>query len=115
MVLNTDQNSTQIQKFDTSIRAIAHPLRRQILVWLKDPQLYFPEQAYGQNFGVCFGQVTLRCSLSQSTVSVHMDSLKRAGLIDLNKHGNVHFYKRNENAIQSFKELLTSHLQGEGF
>lgn len=115
MAHNTEQNSTQTHQFDACIRAISHPLRRQILVWLKDPQLYFPDQTYGQDFGVCFGQVTLRCSLSQSTVSVHMDSLKRSGLINLNKKGNVHFYHRNENAIQTFKQLLTAHLQGEHF
>ena len=99
--------------FDASIRAIAHPLRRKILEWLKDPALHFPEQEYGQNLGVCVGQLTLRCGLSQSTVSRHLTVLKEAALVDLHKAGHVHFFKRNEKLIQSFNTSLKKRLQGE--
>jgi ArsR family transcriptional regulator len=99
--------------FDTSIRAIAHPLRRKILEWLKDPALHFPEQEYGQNLGVGVGQITLRCGLSQSTVSRHLTVLKEAALIDLHKSGQVHFFKRNEKLIQSLNSSLKKLLQDE--
>jgi ArsR family transcriptional regulator len=92
--------------FDIAMRAIAHPLRREILGWLKDPRLSFPKQAYGQDLGVCVGQIVSRCDISQSTVSSHLALLKRAGLVELIKAGSVHFLRRNETAIQLFKEEL---------
>ncbi len=51
-----DPVSTKIP-FDVSFLAISHPLRRQILEWLKDPLLYFPDQEYGHDLGVCAGQL----------------------------------------------------------
>jgi ArsR family transcriptional regulator len=92
--------------FDIAMRAIAHPLRRKILGWLKDPLLSFPEQSYGQDLGVCVGQIVSRCDISQSTVSSHLALLKRAGLVELSKAGSVHFLRRNETAIQHLKEEL---------
>ncbi|HEY0290627.1 MAG TPA: helix-turn-helix domain-containing protein [Pseudomonas sp.] len=108
-----DEEKVEKYDFDTSIRAIAHPLRRQILMWLKTPQLYFPEQEYGQELGVCAGQITGRCSLSKSTVSAHLNALKTAGLVSLHKAGTVHFYKRNEDAIQCLGAHLKSLLKGD--
>jgi ArsR family transcriptional regulator len=99
--------------FDASIRAIAHPMRRQILLWLKSPQLYFPEQEYGQELGVCVGQITGRCSVSKSTVSAHLNALKAAGLVSLHRAGTVHFYKRNEDTIQCLGTHLKSLLTGD--
>jgi ArsR family transcriptional regulator len=88
------------------MRAIAHPLRRKILGWLKDPRLSFPEQAYGQDLGVCVGQIVSRCDVSKSTVSSHLALLKRAGLVELTQTGSVHFLRRNDKTIQHFQEEL---------
>lgn len=110
-----DDDEAQIEEFnfDASIRALAHPLRCQILIWLKAPQQYFPDQQYGQDLGVCVGQITLRCSLSKSTVSAHLNALRRGGLVDMHKVGTVHFYKRNELGIQCFASHLASLLNGD--
>lgn len=110
-----DDDEAQMQQydFDASIRAIAHPLRRQILMWLKAPQRYFPDQLYGQELGVCVGQITRRCSLSKSTVSVHLNVLRAGGLVDLHKVGTVHFYNRNEDAIHCFGGHFRSLLKGD--
>ena len=97
-----DEAEVKEYDFDTSIRAIAHPLRRQILMWLKAPQLHFPDQQYGQELGVCVGQITQRCNLSKSTVSAHLNALRSGGLVELHKVGTVHFYRRNEDKIQRF-------------
>jgi DNA-binding transcriptional ArsR family regulator len=94
-----------------SIRAIAHPVRLEILEWLKEPQRYFPDQEYGQHLGVCVGQIVQRCGLSQSTVSGHLALLKRAGLLDQSKYGNVHFLARNETCINELSTLLVQCLQ----
>jgi ArsR family transcriptional regulator len=103
------QASTKIP-FDVSFLAISHPLRRKILVWLKDPLLYFPNQEYGHDLGVCAGQITQRCGLSQSTMSNHLALLKKARFLDLQIVGPAHFLRRNEEEIERFKGCVANHL-----
>lgn len=96
--------------FDDIIKALAHPLRRDILQWLKDPQRYFPDQHHSLENGVCAGQIDQRAGLSQSTVSAHLATLQRAGLVTNRKVGQWHFFKRNEETIQVFLEHLSREL-----
>ncbi|WP_213875151.1 metalloregulator ArsR/SmtB family transcription factor [Pseudomonas sp. dw_358] len=95
---------------DDIIKALAHPARREILAWLKDPQQQFPDQQYATEHGVCAGQIDQRCGLSQSTVSAHLATLQRAGLISSKKVGQWHFFKRNEDAVQAFLRQLSLEL-----
>ena len=97
-------------EFDDIIKAIAHPLRREILQWLKAPQQYFAEQHHSLENGVCAGQIDQRAGLSQSTVSAHLATLQRAGLITNRKVGQWHFFKRNEPAIEAFLARLGQEL-----
>ncbi|MBK5435393.1 MULTISPECIES: ArsR/SmtB family transcription factor [unclassified Pseudomonas] len=95
---------------DEIIKALAHPVRRDILNWLKDPKVQFPEQIHNHEHGICAGQIDQRCGLSQSTVSAHLANLQRAGLISSQKAGQWHFFKRNEEVIQAFLKALTEEL-----
>lgn len=88
---------------DASIKALAHPVRRDILQWLKEPEKHFAEQAHPLEIGVCAGMFE-RCGLSQSTVSAHLATLQRAGLVTTRRIGQWIYYKRNEEAIAT---LLT--------
>lgn len=76
---------------DEIIKALAHPVRRDILNWLKNPKAEFPEQLHNHEYGICAGQIDQRCGLSQSTVSAHLATLQRAGLISSQKAGQWHF------------------------
>jgi ArsR family transcriptional regulator len=112
--LHSEENSPLMPTdFQASIRAIAHPVRREILQWLKEPLRNFPDQEYGQHLGVCVGQIVLRCGISQSTVSSHLALLKGAGLVDERKCGTVRFLRRNEACIRGVVILLASQLQAE--
>ncbi|MFL7963807.1 ArsR family transcriptional regulator [Pseudomonas sp. NFACC15-1] len=95
---------------DEIIKALAHPVRRDILNWLKDPKVQFPEQLHNHEFGICAGQIDQRCGLSQSTVSAHLAVLQRAGLITSQKVGQWHFFKRNEETIQQFLKQMSQEL-----
>ena len=95
---------------DEKIKALAHPERRDILNWLKDPKGEFPEQLHNHEYGICAGQIDQRCGLSQSTVSAHLATLQRAGLISSQKAGQWHFFKRNEDVIQAFLSTLSKEL-----
>ncbi|MDD2051596.1 ArsR family transcriptional regulator [Pseudomonas putida] len=95
---------------DEIIKALAHPVRRDILNWLKDPAVQFPDQEHNTDNGVCAGQIDQRCGLSQSTVSAHLATLQRAGLISSQKIGQWHFFKRNEETIQAFLRTISQEL-----
>ncbi|MGE1156012.1 ArsR/SmtB family transcription factor [Pseudomonas sp. ICMP 460] len=95
---------------DEIIKALAHPVRRDILNWLKDPKAQFPEQLHNHEYGICAGQIDQRCGLSQSTVSAHLATLQRAGLISSQKTGQWHFFKRNEEVIQAFLAAFIAEL-----
>ncbi|MGE8615625.1 MAG: ArsR/SmtB family transcription factor [Achromobacter veterisilvae] len=92
---------------DAILKALANPVRRDILAWLKTPHAYFEERP-GHTFehGVCAGHIDSRCGLSQSTVSSHLAVLQRAGLISATKVGQWVFFRRNEAVIAAFLRQL---------
>jgi ArsR family transcriptional regulator len=100
--------------FDAAMRAIAHPLRREILKWLKTPLVYFPQQDWEVEWGVSVGQITQRCGLSQSTVSQHLAVLKQVTLVDIRKEGPFHFFKRNEATLGHLTARLRDQLGSSG-
>lgn len=97
-------------ELDEKIKALAHPLRRDILSWLKQPELFFSDQEHPLSFGVCAGMIGRQAGLSQSTVSVHLATLQRAGFISSQKLGQWNFFTRNDAAIQQFLTRLNDQL-----
>ena len=101
---------THTMDLDAIIKALAHPVRRDILHWLKEPERRFADQEHPLEIGVCAGKINQRCGLSQPTVSAHLATLQRAGLVSSRKVGQWHFFKRNEATIQAFVERLGQQL-----
>ncbi len=95
---------------DAIHKALANPVRRQILAWLKEPEKNFPEQEHPLDFGVCCGQIDKRSGLSQSTISAHLATLQAAGLVNSRRVGQWVFYKRNEPIIEAFLASIHSDL-----
>lgn len=94
------------QDVDTIIKALANPVRREMLTWLKQPEQEFPAQASFEH-GVCVGQIFMRAGLSQSTISSHLASLQRAGLVSSTRVGQWVYYRRNESVIAEFTAHIT--------
>ncbi|NML73029.1 helix-turn-helix transcriptional regulator [Rhizobium sp. S-51] len=90
---------------DETLKALAHPARIEMLVWLKDPAQHFDHQPQPLEMGVSAGQFE-RCGLSQSTVSAHLATLQRAGLISSTRVGQWVLYRRNEDVIGAFLNAL---------
>lgn len=88
------------------LKALANPVRLEILNWLKEPEKHFSIEHISREMGVCAGQFE-RCGLSQSTVSTHLSVLTKAGLITPHRVGQWTFYKRNEAAIEAFRQSLS--------
>ena len=95
---------------DVIHKALANPVRRQILAWLKAPDVYFSDQEHRLDLGVCAGQIDNRCGLSQSTVSAHLAILQKAGLVTCRKVGQWIYYSRNEATIQAFLTSINGDL-----
>ncbi len=95
---------------DDMIKALSHPVRREILNWLKQPELHFSDQEHPLSFGVCAGKIDQKTGLSQSTVSAHLATLQRVGFITSRKVGQWNFFSRNEAAIQAFLARLNDQL-----
>ena len=99
----TPSDETQI---DDALKALSHPVRRQILAWLKAPQQYFESQLLPFDNGVCAGRIVERSALSASTVSAHLACLQRAGLVRATKVGQWIFYQRDDPAIDALMRRL---------
>ena len=87
---------------DAIHKALANPVRREILCWLKDPHAHFAQQEHPLDMGVCAGLIDARTGLSQSTVSAHLAALQKAELVTAHRVGQWIFYKRNEETVQAF-------------
>ena len=92
------------------LKALAHPTRVSILEWMREPERHFCDQAHPLGMGICANQVERKCGLSQSTVSAHLATLEKAGLLKTNRVGQWAFYSRHEDNIASFLNELKSTL-----
>ncbi|MGO4377572.1 ArsR/SmtB family transcription factor [Pseudoduganella sp. RAF53_2] len=97
---------TQELDIDAVHKALANPVRREILCWLKQPGAYFTEQIHPLSMGVCAGLIESKTGLSQSTVSGHLSILQKAGLVTVQRMGQWNFYKRNEETYQQFLDHM---------
>ena len=92
-------------------KALSNKSRLQMLEWLKEPEINFPEQiASGFEHGVCVGQIQAKAGLTQSTVSEYLSILQRAGFIESKRVGQWTYYKRNEEAFTRLSKIIESNL-----
>ncbi|KPV55753.1 ArsR family transcriptional regulator [Paenibacillus sp. A3] len=96
-------------------KALSNETRRQIMVWLKDPEQYFDKTPYiehGIDFciGVCVSDIQTKAELAQSVVSNYLLTMQKAGLLEAERYGKWTFYRRNEKTIQQFAEYIRAEL-----
>lgn len=92
-------------------KALSNKSRLQMLEWLKEPEINFPEQqASGFEHGVCVGQIQAKAGLTQSTVSEYLSILQRAGFVEGKRVGQWTYYKRNEKAFQELSKIVGSNI-----
>ncbi|MBP2478357.1 ArsR family transcriptional regulator [Crossiella equi] len=84
-----------------ALRALANPVRLQLLAWLREPE----EEA-----GVCVSHLQARAGLAQSTVSAYLAELERAGLVRSTRVGKWTHYRRDEQRIAELVSTLGSTL-----
>ena len=90
-------------------KALANPVRLQVLQWLRDPEQHFPvEEAIADpdEVGVCVSHIQAKTGLAQSTVSAYMAALQRAGLVRSTRVGKWTHYRRDEQRIAQLVDVL---------
>jgi DNA-binding transcriptional ArsR family regulator len=94
---------TPPMNLDVILKALANPMRRRILAWLKRPGDYVWPVARGR-VGATASELQRLCGLAQSTVSAHLQILVKADLITSTRVGQVSLYHRNEVTLNRLKE-----------
>ncbi|MES2536923.1 MAG: autorepressor SdpR family transcription factor [Pseudomonadota bacterium] len=84
---------------DKVFKALSDPTRRKILHLLRDSDL-------------SAGDIADHFAVSKPTISGHLSVLKEAGLIDMERHGNILMYRLKlsvlEEAMIPFMEFFSS-------
>jgi DNA-binding transcriptional ArsR family regulator len=93
-------------------KALSNDTRLQIIQWLKNPEVHFPkpQNANIHEDGVCVSDIQKKVGLSQSTVSLYLSMLQKAGLIKAKRIGQWTYYKRDEENIKKIVDLLAKDL-----
>jgi DNA-binding transcriptional ArsR family regulator len=103
--MTTDTSVELVEVF----KALANPVRLQVLRWLRDPEGHFPVAegiADPHEVGVCVSHIQAKTGLAQSTVSAYMASLERAGLVRSTRVGKWTHYRRDEERIAALVDVL---------
>lgn len=103
------------------IRALASEQRLKILRLLADPGGHFGHQwsADPVEFGVCMTLIAEALTVAQPTASRHLDILKQAGFITVQRHLKWSYCKRDDVVIGDYlawlgREISTVTAAGEG-
>ncbi len=96
-------------------KALSNETRRQIMLWLKNPEEFFDEKLYlqqGLNFqiGICVGDIQAKAGLAQSVISSYLLTMQKAGLLESNRIGKWTYYRRNEKTIEEFVDYIQKEL-----
>ncbi|MBT8163746.1 MULTISPECIES: helix-turn-helix transcriptional regulator [Arthrobacter] len=95
----SDKDGLSADALLDALKALANPVRLQIMDWLRDPVSEFADYdpiADRIEVGVCVSHIQAKIGLAQSTVSSYMSTLERAGLVQSTRVGKWTHYKRNE-------------------
>lgn len=98
VVSKTELFDTSLQTKANLFKALSHPARLQILIFL------------AQTKTCISGDISDELPLSRTTVNQHLKELKDAGLIDGHVEGVTMKYCMNAKKVKEMKNLLTSFL-----
>lgn len=93
-------------------KALASGVRLHILWLLKDPAISFDHQTAGapEDIGVCVTLLAEKLAISQPTMSRHLELLRRAGFVDVNRIGRWSFYSRNQEGLADYRAWINAEL-----
>ncbi|MGO2516097.1 MAG: ArsR/SmtB family transcription factor [Corynebacterium variabile] len=93
-----------------ALKALANPVRMQIVGWLRDPEGEFAEYepiADRTEVGVCVSHLKAKSGLAQSTVSSYMSTLERAGLVHSTRVGKWTHFKLDGERMKAVADAVS--------
>lgn len=106
--MSEDGALSTVQLLD-ALKALANPVRLQIMEWLRDPEAEFAGYdpiADRAEVGACVSHIQAKSGLAQSTISSYMATLERAGLVTSTRVGKWTHYKRNDDVLRRVGETV---------
>lgn len=103
--MTTRANPSSDEQLVDVFKALANPVRLQVLQWLREPERHFPAVGPG-DVGVCVTHIQAKTGLAQSTVSAYLAELQRAGLVRSTRVGKWTHYRRDEERIAQLVDVL---------
>ena len=100
------ENTPHLESVLIKSTALANDKRLQILALLKEPSLYFSDEQWDQNEGVCGLYIAEKLLISKPTASSHLKILGQAGFLIPTRIGKYTYFKRDELALNAFSELI---------
>ncbi|MEO1628714.1 MAG: metalloregulator ArsR/SmtB family transcription factor [Bacteroidota bacterium] len=94
-------NNEKLQESAEILRALAHPLRMQILEFID------------QNKSININKIYNTLNLEQSITSQHLRILRVAGIVDTNREGKFIHYSINYGKIANVLKAIDTFLKAE--
>lgn len=101
---------------DDALGVLAHPGRRDLLGWLREPRKHFPPQKDGDldRDGACGVLIAKKWNVAQPTASRHLKLMVDAGLLLPTRKKGWTFYRRDEAVIAKLQAALDKRLWRSG-
>jgi DNA-binding transcriptional ArsR family regulator len=95
-----------------ALKALASPVRLEILRYLKEPVAEFPPQADGDLLtdGVCADFIREKAGIAPATASRHLTLLTDAHLLIATRKKGWTFYRRDNRAIERLAKQLKAEI-----
>jgi len=107
-------DDTQLHRRDLlrTLKAIASPVRMEILRCLREPSVEFPPQVDGDpvSDGICADFIRERLGIAAATASRHLTLLTDAGLLIATRKKGWTFYRRDNRVIERLAKQLKADL-----
>lgn len=94
-----------------ALKALANPVRLEIVQWLRDPEVAFADYepiADRAEVGACVSHIQAKSGLAQSTISSYMGTLERAGLVHPTRVGKWTHYRLDEDRMRRVGDAIGS-------
>lgn len=103
----------EAQALDARLKALADPVRRNILRTLRKEGLYCTVDGEPVR-GICVRDIAAELELPQSTVSRHLGILRGAGLVAHSQKNTWHYYRCDVEAVEQVVSWLREICRADG-
>jgi DNA-binding transcriptional ArsR family regulator len=110
--MRNDEIKSRRRDLLQTLKAVASPVRMEILRCLKAPTVEFPPQVDGDPVadGICADFIRERFGIAAATASRHLTLLTDAGLLIATRKRGWTFYRRDDRVIERLAKQLKADL-----